>query len=256
MKENILGYDVDALSVDNFISTLFLDISTLSNSHGCTKWLACINPHSFAVSRQDSIFSQALKNADWLIPDGVGIVLASRILGGNIDERITGFDIFFGLHDRVNDKGSMSVFFLGSTNENLDLISSQMEKDFPNIIIAGTYSPPFEDEFSTIEVDKMVTAINASNADILWVGMTAPKQEKLIFDNISRLNVRFIGAIGAVFDFYIGRVKRSHPTFQRLGLEWLPRLVQQPRRLWRRTFVSAPLFLWCLFVEFLNEKIK
>jgi N-acetylglucosaminyldiphosphoundecaprenol N-acetyl-beta-D-mannosaminyltransferase len=90
----------------------------------------------------------------------------------------------------------------------------------------------------------MIAAINASKADVLWVGMTAPKQEKWIFENRARLNVKFAGAIGAVFDFYTGRVKRSHPVFQRLGLEWLPRLVQQPRRLWRRMFVSAPIFVW------------
>jgi len=73
--------------------------------------------------------------------------------------------------------------------------------------------------------------------------MTAPKQEKWIFDNLPELDVKFAGAIGAVFDFYTGRVKRSHPFFQRIGLEWLPRLVQEPERLWRRMFVSAPIFV-------------
>jgi len=90
----------------------------------------------------------------------------------------------------------------------------------------------------------MIDAINATQADVLWVGMTAPKQEKWIYVNRERLEVRFAAAIGAVFDFYTGRVKRSHPVFQWLGLEWLPRLVQQPRRLWRRMFISAPIFLW------------
>jgi N-acetylglucosaminyldiphosphoundecaprenol N-acetyl-beta-D-mannosaminyltransferase len=89
----------------------------------------------------------------------------------------------------------------------------------------------------------MIEAVNSAKPDVLWVGMTAPKQEKWIANNISRLNVRFIGAIGAVFDFYAGKVKRSKPVFQRLGLEWLPRLINEPKRLWRRTFVSAPIFI-------------
>jgi N-acetylglucosaminyldiphosphoundecaprenol N-acetyl-beta-D-mannosaminyltransferase len=93
----------------------------------------------------------------------------------------------------------------------------------------------------------MVEAVNRVRPDILWVGMTAPKQEKWIYLNRNRLEVRFIGAVGAVFDFYAGNVKRSHPIFQRLGLEWLPRLLREPRRLFKRNFVSSPLFLYRVF---------
>ena len=89
----------------------------------------------------------------------------------------------------------------------------------------------------------MRDAINEARPDVLWVGMTAPKQEKWIYENRSGLDVKFIGPIGAVFDFYAGSVKRSHPLFQRMGLEWLPRLIRQPRRLWRRNFISNPSFL-------------
>ena len=89
----------------------------------------------------------------------------------------------------------------------------------------------------------MVEAINRAKPDVLWVGMTAPKQEKWVRQHRDRLEVRFIGPVGAVFDFFIGRVQRSHPLFQRLGLEWLPRLLQEPRRLWRRNFISNPSFL-------------
>ncbi len=90
----------------------------------------------------------------------------------------------------------------------------------------------------------MIDKINEAHPDVLWVGMTAPKQEKWIYQNRSRLKVKFIGAIGAVFDFYTGTVKRSYPIFRNMGLEWLPRLIRQPRRLWRRTFISSPRFLF------------
>jgi N-acetylglucosaminyldiphosphoundecaprenol N-acetyl-beta-D-mannosaminyltransferase len=255
VKENILGFDVDKASQDELVDKLFQDISSMSDSHSHSKWLACLNAHSYAVSRHDSIYLQALKNADLLIPDGSGIVMASRVLGGKIVERITGFDIFFGLHTIANHKGNISVFFLGSTEKNLDMIASQIAKDFPNINVVGTYSPPFKDEFSDDEVNKMIAVINASEADILWVGMTAPKQEKFIFKNINKLNIKFAGAVGAVFDFYTGNVKRSPLIIQRLGLESLHRLVKQPKKNWRRVFVSIPIFLWCLFIKFLkNEK--
>jgi N-acetylglucosaminyldiphosphoundecaprenol N-acetyl-beta-D-mannosaminyltransferase len=110
-------------------------------------------------------------------------------------------------------------------------------------VFAGAYSPPFKEVFSEADSRKMVDAVNAAKPDVLWVGMTAPKQEKWIHQHRDRLNVRFIGAVGAVFDFYTGRVKRSSPVFQKLGLEWLPWLIQEPRRLFYRNFVSTPKFL-------------
>ena len=119
-----------------------------------------------------------------------------------------------------------------------------MRKDWPGLRVAGTYAPPFRTWFSETEMDEMIAAVNDARPDVLWVGMTAPKQEQWIARAIDRVDVRFAGAIGAVFDFYIGNVKRAHPVTQRLGLEWLWRLIQDPRRLWRRTLVSAPVFVW------------
>ena len=108
-----------------------------------------------------------------------------------------------------------------------------MNHDFPNIKVT-THSPPFKPEFSEEDNRQMIEAINQASPDVLWVGMTAPKQEKWIYQNKDKLNVKFIGAIGAVFDFYAGTVKRSSPWFQKHGLEWLPRLLQEPRLLWYR----------------------
>jgi N-acetylglucosaminyldiphosphoundecaprenol N-acetyl-beta-D-mannosaminyltransferase len=152
----------------------------------------------------------------------------------------------------LNATKGKRYFFLGSTEEVLEMIKANMARDYPNIIVAGTYSPPFKPEFSEEDNRAMHEAINRAKPDVLWVGMTAPKQEKWIYQNKAALNVRFIGAIGAVFDFYVGRIKRSHPAFQRVGLEWLPRLIQEPRRLWRRNFVSNPKFL----IRVIAQKFK
>ncbi len=240
MKENILGYSVDTLNVKECTRKI---IKTLDEGKSC-KWFACLNPHSYVVAINDLSFSEALKNADWLIPDGTGIVIASHILGGRINKRVTGPDLFFSLHDEFNKSGGKRVFFLGGAESTLSLIRGKMEHDYPGIYFSGSYSPPYKDKFSTEDIDHMIEVINASESDILWVGLSAPKQEKWIFENKHRLNVRFIGAVGAVFDFYAGTVKRSPVIFRNFGLEWLPRLVQQPRRLWRRMFVSAPIFVW------------
>lgn len=240
MKEDILGFPVDALSPEACVAAVF---ESLEHEGGKAR-LACLNPHSYAVALDDSEFERALKSADWLVPDGVGVVFASRFLGGAVRMRVTGSDVFAGLHARMNARKGMSVFFLGSTEETLAKISARMALDYPNIRVAGTYSPPFKPAYSVADLDEMINVVNAARPDVLWVGMTAPKQEKWILENLHRLDVKFAGAVGAVFDFYVGKVKRSHPVFQELGLEWLPRLLRQPVRLWRRTFVSAPIFVW------------
>ncbi|MDZ4294053.1 MAG: WecB/TagA/CpsF family glycosyltransferase [Hydrogenophaga sp.] len=239
MKENILGYQVDSLPIASCVDDVFAHIAQGQGR----RWFACLNPHSYAVALNDAPFAQALRAADWLVPDGVGVVHASRWLGGSIRERVTGSDVFFGLHEQMNATGGMSVFFLGATEETLANIRARMAQEYPNIRLAGTISPPFKASYSDVEIKAMLSAINAAKTDVLWVGMTAPKQEKWIAENLSKLDVRFAGAIGAVFDFYTGKVHRSHPVFQKLGLEWLPRLLQQPRRLWRRMFISAPVFV-------------
>ena len=173
-----------------------------------------------------------------MIPDGYGIVLASKIHRGNIFQRVTGNDMFNGINERLNEIGG-SVFFMGSTNETLMNIKIKFNREYPNIKIVGTYSPPFKSLFSKNDNDKMVTAINRAAPDVLWVGMTSPKQDLWIYTNRHRINVKFAAAIGAVFDFYTGKIKRSHQIFQNIGLEWLPRLMQEPRRLWRRTDSSS-----------------
>jgi N-acetylglucosaminyldiphosphoundecaprenol N-acetyl-beta-D-mannosaminyltransferase len=242
--ENIMGYRV--LS-SNLCHLLDIITNWIEQGSYC-RLLACINPHSYVVSLGDAEFSRALHGTDWLVPDGTGILMASRILGGRINQRITGSDIFHGIHNRLNKIGA-KVFFLGSTETNLQKICNKTRVDWPCIRIAGTYSPPFKPVFSKDDNRAMLAAVNNVSPDVLWVGMTAPKQEKWLFENRGNLNVKFAGAVGAVFDFYTGRVKRSHPKFQRYGFEWLPRLIREPSRLWSRNFISTPKFLYRLAIE-------
>jgi N-acetylglucosaminyldiphosphoundecaprenol N-acetyl-beta-D-mannosaminyltransferase len=244
--EYVLGYEICTMVVNDCVNDT---VDWIANdgknvNNGYCRWLACMNPHSYVVALSDLMFTKALKKADWLIPDGSGLVLASKILGGRLNERVTGSDIFKGVIEALNRKGGYSVFFMGATEDTLLEIRRRMALQYPRVRVAGTYSPPFKPEYTFEENLTMIKIINESNADVLWVGLTAPKQEKWIYENSEKLNVKFAAAIGAVFDFYTERVKRSHPLFQKCGLEWLPRLIQEPRRLWRRMFVSAPIFLW------------
>ncbi|MCD6570598.1 MAG: WecB/TagA/CpsF family glycosyltransferase [Deltaproteobacteria bacterium] len=219
-------------------------------------YMACANPHSLVVASGDRIFERALKNADILVPDGIGIVLAAKILNLSLSERVAGYDFFIALTKLAQKNGGLKYFFLGSNENVLELIVKRFENEFPSIEVCGTYSPPFKDEFSEEENAQMVDAINLARPDVLWVGMTAPKQEKWIYQNRDRLDVSFMGAIGAVFDFYAGTKKRSSFFWQRLGLEWMPRLLKEPRRMWERTFVSAPKFIGLVLWEYLLRYSK
>ncbi len=238
-SEMILGYPITTKTQRELIN----EIVSIIDMDQKMKYAVFANPHSLEVAMKDPVFEAAIKNADFVTPDGVGLVIASRIFGGAVHNRITGSDIFRELSGVLNEKGGYSYYFLGSTERNLEMIREKMAVDFPNIRVAGAYSPPYKPEFSDDDNRLMAEAINRAKPDVLWVGMTAPKQEKWIFLNKHRLNVKFVGAIGAVFDFYTGNVQRANPFFQRLGLEWLLRLLREPRRLWRRYLVSSPIFM-------------
>lgn len=238
--ENILGFPVTRLSQKKCISQIFSWIEAGEKG----KYFVCANPHCLVMAMSDCLYKSAMLSADMITPDGTGIVLASRILKGSIKERVTGSDIFSGLNRLLDKAGGYRYFFLGSSEDRLSLIRENIKHKFPKIEVVGTYSPPFKTEFSPEENKAMVDAVNRVRPDVLWVGMTAPKQEKWIYEHRDILNVKFIGAVGAVFDFYVGTVKRSHPWFQKHGLEWLPRLLQEPGRLCDRMLISAPMFLY------------
>jgi N-acetylglucosaminyldiphosphoundecaprenol N-acetyl-beta-D-mannosaminyltransferase len=200
-----------------------------------------INPHSYCVAKTDKQFRGALEASDVLLPDGIGIVYAAKWLLGKRIPKIAGSDLHAHLIDKANQEG-LKVFYLGASEETLEKINNRLTIEQPNCI-AGFYSPPFKNEFNDDENSQMINAINTFAPDILFVGMTAPKQEKWVYSHKSQIDARIICSIGAVFDFYAGTVKRSHPIWIKMGLEWLPRLLREPKRLARRNFISTPQFI-------------
>ena len=208
-----------------------------------TTSVTCLNPHSFVVASRDRLFAHAIKSSDLVIPDGIGVVWASAILQNPVPERVAGYEFFMEMTRSLTKDGGARYFFLGSSPQVLDRIAARLSRDFPSVTIAGSYSPPYADDFSPQENQKMLRAIATANADILWVGMTAPKQEKWIAAHREQIGNLTTVAIGAVFDFYAGTKARGPDWIRAAGLEWLPRLLREPKRLWRRNFVSTPLFI-------------
>jgi N-acetylglucosaminyldiphosphoundecaprenol N-acetyl-beta-D-mannosaminyltransferase len=202
---------------------------------------ACANPHSLVVARGDAEFSEALDRASAIVADGFGCKLAATLTGVDVGPRVTGFDYFESMMASLN-RISGRAFFFGSRVEVLAAIVARVARDYPNVAVE-TLSPPFG-EWSHGENATMLESVRRFAPDVLWVGLTAPKQEKWVAANESALGVSVVASIGAVFDYYAGFTHRAPRWVQRLGLEWLYRLAREPRRLWRRTVISAPQFLW------------
>lgn len=212
-----------------------------------------INAHSYNVARNEELFAEALTKGDYLIPDGMSVVKACKWLHAKSQpkERIAGADLFEFEMNKLYSKGG-TVMFMGSSEKTLAKIVQQAARVYPNLKVV-TYSPPYKPEFNDEDNKSIINAINSANPDLLWIGMTAPKQEKWTYSHWNELNIHcHVGTIGAVFDFFAGNTQRAPLWWQKHGLEWLYRLIKEPRRMWRRYIIGNTVFLW----HMLGEKIS
>ncbi len=218
-----------------------------------------INAHSYNTAKKDKAFAEALSKGDYLIPDGASIVKACGWLKAKSQprERIAGWDLFsFEMNklerksEKIKEKSEkLKVMFLGSSEKVLSLILERAAIDYPNLEVV-TYSPPYKAEFTEEDNKAMIQAINSADPDLLWIGMTAPKQEKWTYKHWNELNIHcHCGTIGAVFDFYAGTVKRAPTWWQKHSMEWLYRLLMEPRRMWRRYIIGNAKFLYYIGKE-------
>ena len=222
-----------------------------------------INAHSYNTALKDPLFAKALMKGDVLIPDGASIVKACKWLNAKSKpkERIAGWDLFVYEMSELekdansNSKDSKKVMFMGSSERVLGLIKIKSAEIYPNLEVV-TYSPPYKPEFSKEDNDAIVTAINSENPDLLWIGMTAPKQEKWTYTHWNELNIHcHVVTIGAVFDFFAGTAKRAPQWWQDHSLEWLYRLIIEPKRMWRRYIIGNSLFIRNILKE-MYENIR
>lgn len=208
-----------------------------------------INAHSYIVAKTDKKFKRALKNSDILLPDGEGIVLMVKKLKNETIKKIAGADIHNYLLEQAEEK-KLKCFYLGASQSTLNSIKSKQEKIYPNIQF-NYFSPPFKYKFSKKDNEEMIEHINNFEPHILFVGMTAPKQEKWVHKNKAFINAQVICSIGAVFDFVAETKKRAPLWMIQLKMEWLYRSFTA-WRLTKRYMYSTPLFL----LEIVKLKFK
>lgn len=209
-----------------------------------------INAHSYNVAQKDTTFAKVLLQSDYLLPDGQSVVWAKKFLSKEKLTRIAGYDLFLWEMERLNQSDG-KCFFLGSSNETLKKISDKINSEYHNIHF-DTYSPPYKPSFTEDENREMIEKVNLFEPDVLFVGMTAPKQEKWVYDNCRNLNAGHICSIGAVFDFYAGNIQRAPEWMQRKGLEWFYRLIKEPKRMWKRYIIGNTKFIYYILKEKIN----
>ncbi len=206
-----------------------------------------INQYSFCIAEEDAEFKQALEQSDVLLPDGVGIVVAVKATSGQTIKKISGADLHKQQLERLN-KVHGKCFYLGASESTLEKIKVRLKQEYPNVT-CETYSPPFKASFSDKDDAEMISRVNAFAPDVLFIGMTAPKQEKWATAHKESLNARIICSIGAVFDFYAGTVNRPSDFWINMGLEWFIRLCKEPKRMWKRYIYYGPVFVYALVKE-------
>jgi len=209
--------------------------------------ITTLNAHSFNTAQSDKTFQLALANSDALMPDGISVVWAIKWLTGKKIKKIAGEDLFYYEMNRINSIGG-KCFFMGSSELTLKKIKNRATREYSNIK-TYTYSPPYKSEFTVDENKTIVDKINSVQPDVLFIGMTAPRQEKWAYQHFENLMTGHVCCIGAVFDFYAGNINRSPKWIISLGLEWLYRLIKEPKRLWKRYLLGNIMFIYSIVTE-------
>jgi len=247
-KVDILGTPVSSLTMDE----LFADWESVIQEG--QKAQVCITPvNSILAARATARVQVIYRNADYVLCDGVPVKWASEFLGTPIKERITGLDVLPRIFPFAAER-NFTVFLLGASPGVAETIKIKMEAKYPSVKIVGTFVPPFRAVFSDEENKQMIDAINAVKPDMLLVSLTAPKQDIWIAENLSTLNTHLAIGIGGAFEVAAGMIKRAPMWMQKSGLEWLYRFLQEPKRMFKRYFVEAPVFIPLIIQQKINRR--
>ena len=221
-------------------------------------YVCALNAYVTVKANEDKELLQIIKNAKIVIPDGISSVWYSKTFKNDdyLLERIDGFKFFYEFSKVANVKG-YSYYFMGGENETiLGKIKKRLNKEFYNIEVKGYYCPPFRKDFTGDINELMIKKINECKPDILWVGLSAPKQEKWIYQNFERLDIKMAAGIGAVFNFYAGEVKRAPLWMQNKGFEWLYRIYAEPKRMFKKYMVYNTKFIILVVKDLFRRCLK
>lgn len=206
---------------------------------GGSHYAAVLNAAKIVAANKDDALKRALLEADLVTADGMSVVWASRLLGQSLKQRVTGIELFGRLVRLASERG-WKVYFLGACDESVSGVVARFTSEYPALRVAGYHNGYFD----VSESAAVAEVIRQSSADLLFVAMGSPAQECWIMANLERTGARFALGVGGSFDHVTGLARRAPVWMQRTGLEWLYRLIREPRRLWRRYLVGNTVFVW------------
>ncbi|MDD6072605.1 MAG: WecB/TagA/CpsF family glycosyltransferase [Clostridiales bacterium] len=231
-KCNILGVHIAVTTMQEMVDFLCDNEEELRGKYVCVS-----NVHTTVTAYEDKVYRKVQNNAIVAIPDGKPLELACKRCGYKQARRVAGPDLMLEIFAASEKKG-YSHFFYGSTDETLECLKKNLLEKYPKLKIAGMYSPPFTKQSEEDDAED-IARINGAKPDFVWVGLGAPKQEIWMYEHRDKINAVMLG-VGAGFDYHAGKIKRAPKWAQELCLEWLFRLIQDPKRLWKR-YVSTNL---------------
>jgi len=244
-RTNILGVGVSAIDMSDAIA--FSDALIRSSASG---YVCVTDVHGIVEARSDQTFRNILNRSYMTTPDGMPLVWVGRSQGHKRMRRVYGPDFMLELCRHSVEKGYRH-FLYGGKDGVADKLRIELVHRFPGLQIVGTYTPPFRPLSDKEEVE-LTSMIAAARPDILWVGLGSPKQDRFMAKYCGRLDTKLMVGVGAAFDIHAGEVKEAPQWIKNIGLQWLHRLVLEPRRLWRRYFNCVPRFIWNISLQFLH----
>lgn len=246
-RVNVLGVGLSAINLDLARQAFIEAVQTRQKGYVCVTGV-----HGVMESQDDPALRTIHNKAFLCTPDGMPMVWMGRLQGFNQMSRVYGPDLMLEVFAASRQHGFRHFFYGGANGAGLEL-KSKMEGRFPGIQIVGTYEPPFR-PLNADEEAHLAAQIEQVKPDILWVGLSTPKQERFMAEFLPKLNVTLMVGVGAAFDFHSGRVKQAPRWIQRSGLEWFYRLCSEPRRLWKRYLKNNPRFVFGVVCQLLKIK--
>ncbi len=235
-RVNVLGVGISVLNLRTALDAIAAAVRERRKGYICVTGV-----HGVMEAQVDESFKKILNDAFLCTPDGMPMVWAGRLDGHREMSRVYGPDLMLDVC-RWSETSGAKHFFYGGADGVAELLSQKLKEKFPKLQVTGTFTPPFR-ALNEAEVKSLSAQIAAGQPDILWVGLSTPKQEKFMAEFLPRLDVTLMLGVGAAFDFHTGRVSQAPRWMQRSGLEWLYRLGSEPRRLWKRYLRNNPLFV-------------
>jgi len=238
-RVDVLGVGVSAINMDMAVAEVTRWIEEDERNYVCVTGV-----HGVMESQSDPELLRIHNESGLTTPDGMPMVWSAHKAGADHVSRVYGPDLMLELCERAAERG-WTAYLYGGKEGVPELLTERLQARFPGLEIVGAYSPPFR-ELSEAEEAAIVEEINRVDPDIVWVGLSTPKQERWVAKHVDRLQARALLAVGAAFDFHAGLVPQAPSWMQRSGLEWLFRLAKEPKRLWRRYLGNNPRFLWAI----------